>query len=161
MPQALVSLSQTDPTSKSGIQTYAPRPSSANALREGAALWGPFLNNKCQLTRTNGEILSLMAIHLIVLAANRVNPELDGSVNIVSDFLVALDNVESLPPNRIPTRCKHSDILKNVMINCNDLTFDLHYSHVRAHQDDSTFAQQTSATQLHCRYQSKAGDLGT
>ena len=82
--------------------------------------------------------MGLMAIHLILLAAARVKSELRGSITIVSDCLGALDKVENLPPNRIPTRCKHSDILKNIMIHCNDLPFHLHYSHVRAHQDAST-----------------------
>ena len=98
-----------------------------------------------------------MTIHLILLAANRVDSELEGSVNIVSDCLGALDKVANLPPNRIPTYYKHSDILKNIMINCNDLTFDLHYSHVRAHQDDPTlYALLSRPAQLNCIVNIKA-----
>ena len=37
------------------------------------------------------------------------------------------------------------------MINCSDLTFDLHYSHVRAHQDGSTgYALLSRPAQLNC-----------
>ena len=43
------------------------------------------------------------------------------------------------------------------MINCNDLTFDLHYSHVRAHQDDSTlYALLSRPAQLNCNMDIKA-----
>ena len=77
-----------------------------------------------------GELLELMAIHLILLAANKVRPGLVGSVDIFSDCVGALEKVSDLPPNRIPTRCRHSDILKNIMVNCSDLTFALSYQHV-------------------------------
>ena len=42
----------------------------------------------------------------------------------------------NLPPHRIPSQCRHSDILKNVFVNCTSLTFGLKYMHVKAHQDD-------------------------
>ena len=83
-----------------------------------------------------GELLGLLAIHLILLATNTVQRELRGSVKIYSYCLSALTKVATLPKNRIPTRCRHSDILKNIMIHCSDLTFDCTYLHVRAHQDD-------------------------
>ena len=45
-----------------------------------------------------------MAIHLILLAANKVRPDLRGLVSIYSDCLGALTKVSSLPENRIPTK---------------------------------------------------------
>jgi hypothetical protein len=72
-----------------------------------------------------GKLLGLMAIHLIILAANKVRPNLGGSVDVYSDCLGALDKVATLPQNRIPTRCRHSDILKNIMLHANNLTFDI------------------------------------
>ena len=83
-----------------------------------------------------GELLGLMAINLILLAADKVRPDLTGSVDVYSDCIGALEKVSDLPPNRILSRCRHSDILKNIMVNCSDLSFDLTYLHVRAHQDD-------------------------
>lgn len=77
-----------------------------------------------------------MAVHLILLAVNKVQPELEGSTHIYSDCLGALDKVEHLPPSRIPSKCRHSDILKNIMLHCNKLTFTRLFSHVSAHQDD-------------------------
>ena len=77
-----------------------------------------------------------MAIHLILLAANKLRPTMGGFATIYSDCIGALERVSSLPPNRIPSRCRHSDILKNIMVHCSDLTFGLEYRHVRAHQDD-------------------------
>lgn len=83
-----------------------------------------------------GELLGLMAIHLILLSVNKVEQQLAGKVLIYSDCLGALNRVEHLPPHRIPTRCRHSDILKNILVNCREMTFEMCYSHVEAHQDD-------------------------
>ena len=49
-----------------------------------------------------GELLGLMAIHLILLAANKVWPRLKGKVKICSDCLGALQKITSLPPHRMP-----------------------------------------------------------
>jgi len=98
-----------------------------------------------------GELLGLMSIHLLLLSVNKVHPELQGEVDIVSDCLGALRRVSDLPSYRIPTRCKHSDILKNILVNCRDITFSLLYSHVKAHQDDSTdFNCLSKKSQLNC-----------
>ena len=59
-----------------------------------------------------GKLLGLMAIHLIFLAANKVRPDLEGTVDILSDCLGALEKVSDLLPNRIPKRCQQSGILK-------------------------------------------------
>jgi hypothetical protein len=79
-----------------------------------------------------GELLGLMAIHLLLVSMNRVHATLTGSVEVVSDCMGALKHIVHLPPYWIPSRCKHSDILKNILVNCCDLTFTLHYSHVKA-----------------------------
>ena len=80
--------------------------------------------------------MGLMAIHLILLAANKVWPSLRGRAVIYSDCLGALERVENLPPHRIPTKCRHSDIMKNILVNWTSLSFTLAYSHVKSHQDD-------------------------
>ena len=77
-----------------------------------------------------------MAIHLILLSVNTINPHLKGSAHIHSDCLGALKRVAELPPERIPTRCRHSDILKIILVNCGQLSVATYYSHVKAHQDD-------------------------
>ena len=83
-----------------------------------------------------GELVGLMAIHLILLAINEVHLGLDGSVQIYSDYLGALHRVENLPASRIPSSLAHSDVLKNILVHCSSLTFEQHYSHVLAHQDN-------------------------
>ncbi len=89
-----------------------------------------------------GELLGLMAIHLILLSVNKQHRDLLGSVEIVSGCLGALKRVTHLPPYCIPLRCHHSNIPKTILVHCRDLSFTVHYSHIRAHQDDSTtFAQ--------------------
>jgi hypothetical protein len=92
-----------------------------------------------------------MGIHLILLSIDRVHSNLSGSVEVVSDCLGALRRVTDLPPYRIPSRCKHSDILKNILVNCRGLYFTTYYSHVKVHQDDSvSSANQSQKTQLNC-----------
>ena len=98
-----------------------------------------------------GELLGLMAIHLILVAANKTTPGLQGEVTICSDCLGALGDVATLPTTRIPARCKHSDILKTIMVNCKDLSFQRKYSHVRAHQDDKDkYENLDRRSQLNC-----------
>ena len=57
-----------------------------------------------------GELLGLMVIHLLLLSVHTISPALLGSVKIYSDCLGAWERVSDMPPNRIPTRCRHSDI---------------------------------------------------
>jgi hypothetical protein len=98
-----------------------------------------------------GELLGLMAIHLILLSVNKIHPKLKGGVEIVSDCLGALNRVSYLPPYRIPSRCRHSDILKNILVHCRDLSFATHYSHIKAHQDNHTsFKNLDRKAQLNC-----------
>jgi hypothetical protein len=82
---------------------------------------------------------------------NRVHKPLCGNVQVVSDCLGALQWVTYLPPYCIPSRCKHSNILKIILVNCQDLTFSVHYSHIKAHQDDTTaFDKLSRKLQLNC-----------
>jgi hypothetical protein len=98
-----------------------------------------------------GELLGLMAIHLLLLSMNKIHPTLKGRVEIVSDCLGALNRVSYLPPYRIPSRCWHSDILKTILINCRDLSFAMHYSHIKVHQDNQTsFQNLDRKAQLNC-----------
>ena len=59
-----------------------------------------------------GKLLGLMAIHLILLAANKVCPKLGGKAKIYLDCLGTLQKITSLPPHRIPSRSRYSDVLK-------------------------------------------------
>jgi hypothetical protein len=55
---------------------------------------------------------------------------------VYSDCLGALSQVAELPPYQIPSCCRHSNILKTILVNCGGLTFSRTYCHVEAHQDD-------------------------
>ena len=115
-------------------------------------LWGSFAEHTPDAGSYRGELLGLMAIHLILRGVNVVLPNLRGSVLILSDCLGALNKVRELPPYRIPTQCSHSDILKNIMANCNELSFTRHYSHVKTHQDDGrAYGDLPRDTQLNCQ----------
>jgi hypothetical protein len=92
-----------------------------------------------------------MAIHLILLAINEVNTNLTGSVHNYSDCLRALDKVKILPPLQIPTGSSHLEFLKNILVNCSNLSFDQYYSHVETHQDDCKDYHSLSwPSQLNC-----------
>jgi hypothetical protein len=98
-----------------------------------------------------GDLLGLMAIHLILLSINKIHRNLAGSVEIESDCLGALNSVTHLPPYRIPSHCCHSDILKNILIHCSDLSFTTYCSHIKAYQDDSkSFDKLSQKAQLNC-----------
>ena len=96
-------------------------------------LIGSFPEQTLAACAYRGELLGLLAIHLILLSVNKIQPTLQGSVHIYSDCLGALNKVKHLPPHRIPTSCKHSDILKTILIHCNNLSFEQLFSHVDAH----------------------------
>jgi hypothetical protein len=112
---------------------------------------GSFSETLSVATAYRGELLGLMAIHLILLSKNKLHSNLSGSVDIVSDCLGALKCVTYLPPYRILSRCCHSDILKTILVHCQNLSFTTYYSHIKAHQDDNkSFAQLSRKAQLSC-----------
>jgi hypothetical protein len=52
----------------------------------------------------------------------------------------------------IPTKCSHSDILKNIMANCSNLSFLRIFSRVKAHQDNSRkYGDLSREAQLNCQ----------
>lgn len=112
---------------------------------------GSFSESSRVANAYRGELLGLMAIHLILLSMDKVHSGNAGSVKVVSDCLGALRRVTDLPPYRIPSRCKHSNILKNILVHCHAMSFTIHYRHVRAHQDDTTWFKKLSGkSQLNC-----------
>ena len=104
-----------------------------------------------------GELIGLMAIHLILHGIHKSRPSLTGKVQIYSDCTGALHTVTSLPNSGIPPKWKHADILKILSIYGRDHPFSLTYKHVKAHQDDKTDWQQLSRpSQLNCACDSEA-----
>jgi hypothetical protein len=115
-------------------------------------LWGSFVEHNPDAGSYRGELLGLMAIHLILRGMNELSPNLTGLVHILSDCLGGLNKVKDLPPYRIPTKCSHSDILKNIMANCSNLSFLQIFSHVKAHQDDGRkYGDLLCEAQLNCQ----------
>jgi hypothetical protein len=92
-------------------------------LRGRGCMMGSFAKASRAANAYRGELLGLMQVHLILLAVQRMAPALEGKIVIYLDCLGALSRVSLLPPGRIPTRCRHSDILKNILVNCGDFTF--------------------------------------
>ena len=119
--------------------------------RGGGRMTGAFLEQSIASCAYRGELLGILAIHLILLSVNNVSPDLQGSVHIYSDCLGALNRVKNLPPHRIPSKCRHSDVLKNIMIHCSTLSFERLFLHVSAHQDDgAAFDTLSRQAQLNC-----------
>ncbi len=84
---------------------------------------GSFVEQTPDAGSYQGKLLGLMAIHLILWGINEFHQGLQGLVPILSYCLGALDKVENLPPYCITTQCSHSNILKNIMVNCTTLSF--------------------------------------
>ncbi len=81
----------------------------------------------------------MIAVHLLLLAVETVSPGMSGSVTIYSDCIGALGRVTKLPPYRIPSQCRHLDVLKTIMVSCASRSFHREYHHVAAHQDNHTW----------------------
>ncbi len=114
-------------------------------------IYGTFSEAKKVANAYRGKLLGLIAIHLIPLSINKLNRQLLGSVEIVSDCLGALKRVTFLPSHRIPSRCRHSDILKTILVHCCKLSFTTYYLHIIAHQDDNaSFKKLSRKSQLNC-----------
>ena len=112
---------------------------------------GSFAEASSAANAYRGELLGLMQVHLILSAVQRTAPNLQGEIYIYSDCLGALGRVSELPPGRIPSRCRHSDILKNILVNCSNFSFDRYFKHVKAHQDDHrSYDQLDRPAQLNC-----------
>ena len=114
-------------------------------------LTGAFSEQTIVACSYHGELLGLRATHLILLSVNWVAPTLRGSAHIYSDCLGVLDKIRNLPPHRIPSKCRHSDVLKNVMLHCGLMTSTHLFSYVFTHQDNWTkWENLTRAEQLNC-----------
>ena len=104
-----------------------------------------------------GELIGLLAIHLILHSIHKAQPTLKGKVQIYSDCTGALRTILSLPRSGIPPKWKHADILKVMSIVSRAHPFSLSYHHIKAHQDDSTDWHQVSCpSQLNCACDSEA-----
>ena len=153
--QAIEERSLVGVTDGSFIRELCPTISSAALIMECTKGRGrlvvAFSEHCLQANAYRGELLGLMALHLILLSINRIKPDLEGAIQIYSDCLGALHKVEHLPPHKIPSNCRHSDVLKNILINCSSLSFKRIFSHVSAHQDDlKQWEELTRPEQLNC-----------
>ncbi len=61
-------------------------------------LIGSFSQSTMVANAYRGELLGLLAIHLLLLSINKIHPTLEGSTEIVSDCHGALTRVSHLPP---------------------------------------------------------------
>jgi len=127
-------------TDCSYIREHYPEICSAAFILEckhsGGRVTGAFPEASIEANAFQGELLGLMAVHLLLLAVNTVSPGLTGLVRVYSDCLGALSWVAELPLYQILLCCRHSNILKTIFVNCKGLTFSRKYCHVEAHQDD-------------------------
>jgi hypothetical protein len=118
----------------------------------GGRMIGTFPELSSDACAYRGEMLGLLALHLILLAVNKLHTDLDGQVALYSDCLGALTRVATIPQSRIPSSTRHSDILKIIMIHCQAFPFDISYRHVRAHQDDKErYRDLPRPAQLNCQ----------
>ncbi len=123
-------------TDGSYIREHYPKLCSAAFILEctqgGGRITGALPEALIDANAFQGELLGLMAVHLLSLMVNTFSPGLTGLVRVYSDCLGALSRVAELPPYQVPSRCRHSDILKTILVNCGGLTFSRKYCHVEA-----------------------------
>ena len=73
----------------------------------------------------SGELLGLLAIHLLLHSMDISQPHLEGSLKLYSDCKGALTTIGSLPLACIPSSLRHADILKIMAVHCHTFHFDL------------------------------------
>lgn len=118
---------------------------------------GSFCEQSSVACSYRGELLGLLAIHLILASVCTANEGFQGAVEIYSDCKAALWTLENLPPTSIPARFRHADILKIILIHCKNESLDMKYEHVVAHQDDEEeFEYLSRPSQLNCMMDLKA-----
>jgi hypothetical protein len=123
----------------------------------GGRMTSAFSEQKIVACSYQGKLLGLLAIHMMLLSVNMVNPNLLGSVHIYSDCIGALDEVKNLPPHRIPSEMSPLGSPQEYHIHCLAITFNCLFLHVPAHQDDrEDFDNLSRQAQLNC-----ATDFGT
>jgi hypothetical protein len=114
-------------------------------------LVGSFADFNIASNAYRGELLGLMAVHLVLVGVANLHPNLTGKVVIYSDCDGAIDKIKNLPPLRLPGKCRHSDILKNILIHGSNLSFGVEMIHIAAHQDDyEEFHKLSRPAQLNC-----------
>jgi hypothetical protein len=114
-------------------------------------LVGSFAEFSSSANVYRGELLGLMAVHLILRGVAELHPHLNGKITIYSDCKGALDKITNLPAHRLPSKCKHSDVLKNILLHGCNLPFQTELQHIPAHQDDEIeFHLLSRPAQLNC-----------
>ena len=121
------------------------------------SITGSFVERSESASAYRGELMGLMAIHLILEGVQRTSLGIPGSVSIYTDCLGAKGRVEHIPSARIPAKRKHADVLKTIMITCQGWSFRTSFHHVKAHQDDNIpFQLLDRPAQLNCLMDEKA-----
>jgi hypothetical protein len=85
-----------------------------------------------------GELLGLMAIHLLLHSISITHPDLTGNTDIYSDCMGALQTISNLPAAKVPPKWNHTDILKIISLHGHKIPFHSRYHHVKARQDDNS-----------------------
>jgi hypothetical protein len=76
----------------------------------GGRIVGAFLKALTEANAFCRELFGVMTVHLLLLAVNTVSPGLTGLARVYADCLGALSWVAELPPNQVPSCCRHFDI---------------------------------------------------
>jgi len=105
--QAIADNSLVAMTDGSYVKEHYPELCSVACVLECTKGWGRlaglFAEASVVANAYSGELLGLMAVHLLLLAVKMVSPGLSGSAEIYSDCIGALGLVAKLPPYRIPS----------------------------------------------------------
>jgi hypothetical protein len=69
-------------------------------------LVGSFAEFSASLSAYRGELLGLMAVHLVLTGKATLYPNLSGKVTVYSDCKGAIDKLKNLPPLSLPAKYK-------------------------------------------------------
>jgi hypothetical protein len=75
-------------------------------------LVGSFADCNIASNAYRGELLGLMAVHLVLAGIAKLHPDLLGKMVVFLDCAGAIEKLANLPSGRLPAQCKHLDILK-------------------------------------------------
>lgn len=110
-----------------------------------------------------GELLGLLAVNLVLWSVAAATPDLHGVVPVYCNCQGAIRRIQDIPQSRLPTKTKHADILKMILLHSSSSTVTPDYRHISAHQDTSLPLEallRPAQLNCECDYRAKEHLLG-
>lgn len=123
----------------------------------GHTIMGSFAKTSNDVSAYKGELLGLLAIHLLLEQAQSIYGTSPLPTHLYSKCQSAINKINQLSPNQISTKLQQFDILKLLSLARLQMGAPPKLLHVRTHQDDhSSFQSLSLPAQLNCKCDSTA-----